>query len=89
MNKWARKEYNHRWYLMNRAYKAAYNHDMYQKNGMKYYYKNREVICSARKEKVECEFCGRTVTRGSLSAHHSTLVCTKAQPPIPFTLNFD
>ena len=89
MDKMERREYYRVWYLKNRVRRAEYNHKRYLKNGTEYYHKDREAICAARKEKVECEFCGRTVTRGALSAHHYTLVCSGAQPGIPFTLNFD
>jgi len=89
MNKEERKAYNREWYLFNRAYRAGYNHDRYLKFGTKDYHANREEICAQRREKIQCEYCDRTVTRGALSAHHKTLVCTASRPPIPFTINFD
>jgi len=42
-----------------------------------YYEKNRDRIINKALEKVECEFCHRTVTKGNIFKHYETAICQR------------
>ena len=47
-----------------------------------YYQKNKEAILKKASEKVECQFCKRTVSQNNLVKHYSLPICERRQKQI-------
>ncbi len=44
-----------------------------------YYQKNKEIILKKACEKVECQFCHRTVSQNNLQKHYTLPICERRQ----------
>jgi hypothetical protein len=51
-------------------------------NNKKYYQENKDRLLEAAREKVECDLCGRSVTKYRLHDHQCTDLCIKRQNQI-------
>ena len=51
------------------------NPEKYKEYSKKHYEKNREEINKNRKKKVECEFCGFSLTKNNLRRHQKSISC--------------
>ena len=49
-----------------------------------YYQKNKEVILKKATEKVQCQFCFRTVSQNNLQKHFTLPICKRGQEQIQF-----
>ena len=72
------KENSKEWRKENIEKIKEYSKEYYKKNREKqkeYREKNREKIRENKKKKVECEFCGLSLTKGCLKRHQRTQLC--------------
>ena len=66
-----KKEYQKKYYQINKEKHAVHNKE--------YRIANKEKIRNDKKQKIVCEICGSTVSKGSIARHKRTKKCLSTQ----------